>query len=265
MKKFLMKVFVFLVYALLLQVVFPYVVDPFNVFHAERMRFTGTAANDHYIKTKYILDNPMKYNSFMLGSSRVGAIHTEKMHDVKIYNMNYSDGIISENLATLKTFLKNNICPQRIYVGIDASSCTADPKGHLDQPIFCPYEYLTDREYFYSLYLNPYETLCSLWYFFTKKNTLNIEAFYEYGWWCEYGRKATIDWEKDDIKPSVGKAFNDRVLPSALDSIREIVEICKEKSLYNKLCMAGKKSLQILTQIVPIHRKLYMLLFADER
>lgn len=228
MKKFLLKFSIFFAYAFLLQVVFPYVVDPFNVFHAEKMRFTGTSANDHYIKTKYILDNPDKYNSFMLGSSRVGAIHTDKIRDVKIYNMNYSGGLISENLATLKTFLKNKIFPRRIYIGIDGSSSTAAPEGHINQPIFCPYEYLTDKEYFYGLYLQPFDALCSLWYFFTKPNTLDIETFYKYGWWCEYGRTATINWENDEIKPSVGKTANDNVLPNALNVVNEIVEICKE-------------------------------------
>lgn len=215
----------------MLQVVLPFVVDPFNVFHAEKIRFTGTAINDHYVKTKYILDNPNKYNSFILGSSRVGAIHTEKIRDVKIYNMNYSGGIISENLATLKTFLKNNIYPRRIYIGIDGSSCTADPKGHINQPIFCPYEYLTDKKYFYSLYLRPYDSLCSLWFLFTKPNTLNVEVFYKYGWWCEYGRITTIDWGKDEINPAVGKAFNDKVLPDALNDIHEVVELCKKNNI----------------------------------
>ncbi|MBR1657911.1 MAG: hypothetical protein IJ697_05540 [Synergistaceae bacterium] len=79
MKKFLAKISIFLTYVLLLQFVFPYMIDPFNVFHVENMRFTGVAANDHYIKTQHILNHPDRYNSFMLGSSRVGAIHTDKI------------------------------------------------------------------------------------------------------------------------------------------------------------------------------------------
>ncbi len=228
MKKFLLKVSIFAFYAVFLNVILPIWIDPFNVFHVENIRFTGTAANDHYIKTQYILNHPERYNSFMLGSSRVGAIHTDKIHDVKIYNMNYSSGLISENLATLKTFLKNGIYPRRIYIGIDGSSCTANPEDHVNQGIFCPYEYLTDREYFYSLYLRPFDALCSLWYRFTKPNTRNAEIFYSYGWWCEYGRVSAIDWENDELVPSVGKTANKHVLPNALKDVQEIVSICKE-------------------------------------
>ncbi|MBR1657910.1 MAG: hypothetical protein IJ697_05535 [Synergistaceae bacterium] len=78
------------------------------------------------------------------------------------------------------------------------------------------------------MYLQPFDALCSLWYFFTKPNTRNNEIFYKYGWWCEYGRAATIDWEKDKLEPSVGKTANENILPNALKDVQEIVKICEE-------------------------------------
>lgn len=232
MRKFLTKVSVFVIYAFLLQVVFPYVVDPFNVFHASAIRATGVEPNQNYIKMTYILDNPEKFDGFLFGSSRVGAIHTEKIMGKKIYNMTYSVGLPSEHLANLKTFLRNGIHPSIIYIGIDNLCTSGQPQAHITEPLRCPYEYLiTDKVYFYSLYLNPYETLCSLWYYFTKPNSLNVDAFYQYGWWCEYGRKPTINWETDEIKPYVGKTFNDKVLPNALNAVKEITDICRKNNI----------------------------------
>ena len=74
MRKFLIKISIFLFYSFLLVVAFPYVVDPFNVFHADNIRPSIIEPNKKYIKMKYILKNPNKFNAYMFGSSRVGAI-----------------------------------------------------------------------------------------------------------------------------------------------------------------------------------------------
>ena len=42
---------------------------------------------------KYILANPGKFNSFLFESSRVGAIHTDKINGEKCYNMTLSTGL----------------------------------------------------------------------------------------------------------------------------------------------------------------------------
>ncbi|MBR0315951.1 MAG: hypothetical protein IJQ99_03720 [Synergistaceae bacterium] len=242
MKKFLLKISIFAIYALMLQVVLPFVVDPFNVFHAEKIRPTGVEPNRHYIKMKYILNNPDKFNGFLFGSSRVGAIHVEKISNEKIYNMTYSVGLIPEHLGNLKTFLKNKIRPSKIYIGIDNVSCTNPSEIHIIEPMRCPYEYLCNYNYFLSLYLNPIDAARSL--LLSKQGNWNFDVFYNYGWQYEYGRKSNYNWE--DVKPPVVRNIPVRILEEALNALSEFVEICK------------KNDIELIIFTNPMHNITYM-------
>ena len=232
MKKFLLKISVFAVYAFLLQVVFPIIVDPFNVFHAECIRANGVEPNQNYIKAKYILNNPDKFDSFLFGSSRVSAIHSEKMPGSKVYNMTYSVGIPSEHLANIKTFLKDKIRPAKIYIGVDSISYTENPESHISQPLRCPYEYLAeDTDHFVNMYVNPMTTFNSLKTILTRTSVISVDAFYKYGWGIDYGRKSKFDWNTHDIKPSLAGRYSDETLRNTLNDIREIVNICRENNI----------------------------------
>ena len=229
MKKFLFKCFIFAFYVFLVQVVFPYAVDPFNVFHALNIRENGIEPNQNYIKMKYILSNPDKFNGFMFGSSRVGVIHTEKIPCEKIYNMTYSMGTISEHLSNIKTFFNAKIYPTKIYIGLDSFSYTIDAQEHLTQPVRCPYGYLCDNpKYFYSLYLSPYNTLLSLLITNSGVFRLKSETFYKYGWWGDYDIKSEFDWNAKEILPSIGRK---NFLKETLNDIQEIVKLCRENKI----------------------------------
>ena len=230
MKKFLLKTSIFIVYAFLLQVVFPYVVDPFNVFHADKIRANGIEPNENYIKMKYILKNPKQFDGFVFGSSRVGAIHTENIQSEKIYNMTYSVGLPSEHLASISTLIKQKIYPSTIYIGIDNLACSINPERHITDPMRCPYEYLyNDMIYFLQLYLKPSEAIRSIWGTLNAKWFINVEAFYKYGWWCEYGRESKFNWNSDEIIPSIGNDLD--ILQNAISDMQEIVKICKEHGI----------------------------------
>ena len=72
-KKFLIKVF-FLALAISSIPLSAIYFDTFNIFHWKNIRFTKADPNKNYIKTQYIVHNPKKFNAFVFGSSRVGAI-----------------------------------------------------------------------------------------------------------------------------------------------------------------------------------------------
>ncbi len=234
MKKFLMKVSVFAVYALLLQVIFPFIADPFNVFHDNNIRSNGVGFNSNYIKMKYILNHPDRFNAFLFGSSRVGAIHNEKIPELRTYNMTYSAGLPSEHLANIKTFLKNKICPAKIYVGVDSYSYTDEISEHVKQPMRCPYEYLADDKiYLFTLFFDPAMARQSLNIFLQKdsKNDNDNDIFHKYGWWGKYRAESKLDWNAKNIKPTYGKRFSDKNLRSTLNDIRETVNICHENGI----------------------------------
>lgn len=254
MKKFLLKVSFFAVYAFLLQVVFPIMIDPYNVFHIEHIRANGVDCNKNYVKMKYILNNPERFDSFVFGSSRVGVIHTEKIPGERAYNMAYTGGLPSEHLANIKTFLKNNIHPVKIYIGVDSVSYMVDPEMHISSQMHCPYEYLADDPYyFFTLYCNPLIAFESLKTILTRKSEVDTDTFYQYGWWREYGQESKIDWESENVKPTILGVLNDKVFRNALNDIKETVRLCRENSI----------ELIIFTN--PMHNITYMALVKDCR
>lgn len=228
MKKFIKKILFFGAFCGIFMTAIPIAIDPYNVFHADAIRDNGIEQNSNYIKMKYILKNPDKYDAFLFGSSRVGAIHTENIEDVNCYNMTYSEGIPQEHLDNLKTFVANGIIPERIYMGVDSLSYTLSPEEHKEEHSRISYEYAKENPIdFLLLYCDPHMALQSL------ETTNNYtpaegyaERFYNWGWWCEYGRETTIN--KDNAPTIIG---THNLMDEVLDCIAEMAAICEENNI----------------------------------
>ncbi len=236
MKNFLIKCSIFLIYILVLYTIFPIIVDPFNVFHVKNIRSNGVEPNKNYIKMKYILDNPKKFNSFIFGSSRVGALNVKKINIGNFYNMTYSAGTPPEHLANLKTFLKNNISPEKIYIGVDSFSYLEDFHDHFSQQLRCPYEKITNDKFnFMRLYLNPSVAFGSFHIMFEdEESELYVKNFYETGSNVKYGAVSKFKWDSDEVKPSLGESFGKKGyinLKLALNSIQEIKNLCDKNNI----------------------------------
>ena len=176
----------------------------------------------------YILKNPDKFDAFLFGSSRVGAIHTENIADIHCYNMTYSEGVPKEHLDNLKTLIEHNIIPKRVYLGVDSLSYTMNPKEHETEHSRISYEYAkahpTD---FLSLYLDPHMALSSL--AITKSYTPTpgyAERFYNYGWWCDYGRESLIS---KDNAPTILGDYD--LTDETINCIAEFVSLCAENDI----------------------------------
>ena len=237
MKKFLLKISIFIIYSVSLSLVVSVGIDPFNVFHIENVRGTRVEPNKNYIKMNYILKRPQKFDGyiFIFGSSRVGAINPDKIKSSGVYNMTYSAGLPSEALNNIKTFLKNNIRPSCIYLGVDSYSYTDSMRAHLSQQLRCPYEYLYNNFlHFLSLYINPAIAIRSLPFLFDGKSYIDPESFYRVGTQIIYEYKSSFNWQDNKLKPSLGPLTKDSVpdnRKAALISIREIAEICRSNEI----------------------------------
>ena len=225
MKKFVLKVILYVLVFALLDVWFCASRDPFNVMHTRKIRNTGVEPNKNYIKMSYILENPEEFDALLFGSSRVGGIHVEKIKDVRCYNMTYSEGLPTEHLDNLKTLFSAGYVPRRVYVGVDSLSYTTDPKNHLKQPLRSPYEHLKSKPLdFVRLYFDPAVILKSpkLDSVFLSEKSYS-EQFYRYGWSTDYGLKISYDYSK--ATPAIG---NNNRMGETLRIIREIVDLCEE-------------------------------------
>jgi len=216
------------IYVIIVTVIIPMAIDPYNIFHKADIRENGVEPNKNYIKMCYVLENPDKFDSFLFGSSRVGAIHTENMKGVKCYNMTYSAGTPKEHLQNLNTLVSHGIIPDRVYIGLDSMSYTEDYREHTTQLYRSPYEYSeSNPTEFYSMYLNPFITLYSLVTTMKFKNTKEDNTvFYEYGWWCEYFKGGEADWT--DVDPQIG---NSNCMDDTLNTMSELVEFCHNEQI----------------------------------
>lgn len=228
MKRFIKKLLLFIIPICILSLSFSYIVDPFNIFHALNIKDNGVEPNKNYIKMAYILNNPDKFDTFVFGSSRVGNIHVNNIWEAKAYNMTYSEALPSEILANVKTLIKNNIIPKKIYVGVDNLSYTIDPKTHLSASN-APYELsISNPIKFYSYYLDPAVSFSSLTSIIYKHKTDDSYAyrFYEFGWNSDYGSTSAYDF--NNAYPSVGNSYR---LNETLEEIKELVKLCEDNNI----------------------------------
>lgn len=231
MKSFVIKAACFILYAALIGIVFPYCLDPYNVFHTESIRDNGVEPNKNYVKMSYILDNPDKFDAFLFGSSRVGAIHTEKIEELHCYNMTYSAGIPEQHLRNLETLLANHIIPKKIFIGLDSISYTFQPEALMDC-LHCPYEYLSESwENLYGMYLNTGIAVLSLPVIVPHQvwGDGYVKGFYDNGSAIDYGQISSYDWEHAEvISGSIGYAD---YLEETIGNMRDIVRICEENGI----------------------------------
>ena len=227
MKKFLRKAAVFALIFGLIAFAVCYYIDPYNVFHPLSIRENAVEPNKNYIKMKYILSQPDKFDTFIFGSSRVGYLNTQKFTGAKAYNMTYSLAVPQENSDNLKTMLKNGIVPKSIILEVDDISYRMDPLSHREDRMRCPYEYLVSHPLtFAKLYLCPATALESLKTSqYGERNSEIEENFYKYGNTIVYDQ---IGEYTPNARFPMTEPGN---IDGAIESIREIAELCGDNGI----------------------------------
>lgn len=229
MKKFVKKISLFLMFCIFLTGVICIGIDPYNVFHYKAVRDNGVEPNKNYIKMAYVLHNPDKFDSFIFGSSRVGAIHGEKIDGQKCYNMTYSMGLPGEHLANLKTMVRKGIVPKAVYIGVDSISYTESVEKQQEEPLRASYEYLTENPlHFLETYMNARMALESLKVTraYDSKDEM-LQYFYEYGWIADY----STEQEQEYFENPIAYIGDGDYLDETLDDISEIVKLCRKNGI----------------------------------
>lgn len=211
--------------------------DPYGIYRTD---FTGQKIepNQRFIKVRYLLDNPDKYDSYIFGSSRVGNIPNETIKDGKWYNMTISQGIPSEHLYNLKLLIKNGVKIKTVMLGLEDFSYKLESPSENGELITTPYsESVVDNIKYYirytfkppkkeilEPYINPKEETFPVFYdLFNTGRPIHTEI-------DEY-----IDTHKEEhIKdkkfknPSVHKT---EFMEQTLKDIQEFVDICKQNTI----------------------------------
>ncbi len=231
MKRFFLKLSFLILPIALFFLLTPMLVDPFSVFHRKAVRRNGVEPNENFIKTAHVLDNKDKFDSFIFGSSRVGALHGENIKGYRAYNMTYSFGIPQEHLENIRTFLKAGIKIRMVLINVDEVCCAIDGKEHVTDPMHRPYPADGDFLSFYSMYMKPEIVLQSL-PIILKSNYDDEEDwrknFYENGWWIGYDMDTGFKFVETDSAPDGLQYY---FYPVALEALREIERLCSENGI----------------------------------
>ncbi|WCK55552.1 hypothetical protein PP175_06300 [Aneurinibacillus sp. Ricciae_BoGa-3] len=99
-----------------------YVVDPLDIFHSPFLK-ENPATQLRFTKIDYLEKKKGKYNSFMLGSSRIGTTDPQLIEKYlpgsSFYNLTVHLANLHEDLAHLNYFVHNHYTLKNIYLQID--------------------------------------------------------------------------------------------------------------------------------------------------
>lgn len=258
-KKFFISTIGTIIFLLILSMGINYYLNPYGVFFKEYKNYlTSSPINERYIKTKYILDNLQKYNSFIFGSSRVGTLEGENLKEIgKFYNMTFSGAVPKQVSETLKIFIENKIEIKNIILGIDDFDFYKNPEDSELIPYKISYLNLNNNYIkFLKYYLlkNPLNIVNKEYIFGKIKTKRDIIGS---GKWISEDKDKIIEDDFDVHKSKLAKikinsSSNNRIFKT-IQEIKEIVDLCKENNinltviylpLYEKTYLANRELIE---------------------
>lgn len=164
-KRWLKIVFTLSLGAVFLLAALNYLVDPYQVFGSDYLKHP-LQLNKRYLKVKHLEQNPAQYNSYLLGSSRIGTTEPEVIEQYipnsKFYNLTVSLGSILDNIMLIKHLLRLEHEVKNLYMQIDVNSMAIYKQGKSDYQRKYPPS-LTKRDefefYFEYLTIFPLENI----------------------------------------------------------------------------------------------------------
>jgi hypothetical protein len=233
MRNFLFRFAVLCLPFLIVFAALPLILDPYNVFHYKNIRDNGIEPNQNYIKMRYILDNPKKFNAYMWGNSRMNAIDVDTIDSLYCYNMWYSGGLPIEHFENLEVMINNNIIPAAILVGIDDTAFGEDPAAHITELIAMPYPKgairIIARTKFLIKYFNPSVLLSLKTIIFHKaeRQTSSRDLFYKNGGRME-NERSPYNWKEAKL---INEWKYEYGIENAIADIRKIIDLCNKNNI----------------------------------
>ena len=227
------------------------VVDPFCIFRTPFLKVQAQI-NDRYAKIEFLKKGKERFNSYMMGSSRLLLTHPEVVEKyiptAKFYNLAIIFGTMYEHTLHLKYLIENGHPVKNLYIGLDMDMYTVATM-HDDKDSLLKLHYGVLKK-------NPIEFYWSYMSIFPKgdlrrKLTVNFSK----------KRGSKYDIEKDGavaLEPGTEntRVFFERPLSSSkiglmnermkgnLEALKELVALC------------GKHRINLILFITPYHKNL---------
>lgn len=113
------------------------IIDPYYIFHTNIFKLE-LSVNERYNKIEYLNSNPSKYNSFLLGNSRIGTTNPHTIEKYipysKFYNMTLATANMEDIILHIQYLIKHNKSISNIYLQLDYLDMIF--WGHIDENNF---------------------------------------------------------------------------------------------------------------------------------
>jgi hypothetical protein len=113
------------------------VVDPYAIFGTPFLK-NQSQVNDRYAKIEFLRKGKKRYNSYIMGSSRILNLYPDIIEkyfrEGKFYNLATTLATPYEHLLHLKYFIKNGYLVKNLYIGLDIDFCFT-AKMHKDKDL----------------------------------------------------------------------------------------------------------------------------------
>ncbi|MCI7540355.1 MAG: hypothetical protein MSA50_07165 [Veillonellaceae bacterium] len=130
--------------------------DTSGLFNTDFSSPRSVEPNQHFIKMRYLLANPDKYDAYCFGTSRIANIDLTKIKDGhRYYNMTYSMGLPAEWLNDLRIMLHHHVSVHCVILGLDDVDFLVDPASHNTDLLRIPYRENNFSTYMAYLFRNP--------------------------------------------------------------------------------------------------------------
>ncbi len=107
-----------------------YKADPWRVLHHDdHTSYKGISPNKTFLKLLYLLDNPKKYDTILMGSSRSGYMDS-RLISKHSYNMKFNFALAGMHLHNLKILLKHKVQIRDLWLGVNDYIIWKDPHDH---------------------------------------------------------------------------------------------------------------------------------------
>lgn len=227
-----------------------YFMDPYAVFR-EKYENRRTPANEYYLKTKYIVENPTKYDSYIFGSSRVGTLKGEELNFGKFYNMTFSAALPVEMLRTLEIFEDKGIQIKNIVLGIDDFDLYTRPESQENILFKLSYDRLTESPFsLYENYLmvNPFNKIS--YEYFRGDRVSNVDILNTGKW--------SLPLKEIEIEENPNKHREDKIFEKPHSNKKDIPRLEKTISEIKgiiEFCERNKINLTVI--FLPLHKTTY--------
>jgi hypothetical protein len=217
-----------------------------------------TGPSERFLKIKHLIENPKKYNSYFMGSSRVGKIDTRNIiDDNSWYNLAYPEGVPFEHLSDIKLLLKKGVTIKNLNIGLDNISYLVAPETHLNKLIFRAYDESCSTIFDFLIAkpsLSKIKTIYKAEKMVDKVDydiyNSGLQILLNKDKWIDSNIESHINNQKFSSPTWAGNYYNRTT--KTIDEISEIVKLCKYNNIKLKLF------------INPMHSTTYLKLDIDE-